>query len=71
VPTRESLTLEGLNISSAAIDELLQVDSNDWADELEATGKFFDKFGKRLPAEIRAEHNALAERLQRLSLAPK
>jgi phosphoenolpyruvate carboxykinase (GTP) len=71
VPTRDSITLDGLNISSRAVDELLQVDSNDWAEEIEATGKFFDKFGKRLPSEIRTEHNALADRLQRVTVAPK
>ncbi|HTP43015.1 MAG TPA: phosphoenolpyruvate carboxykinase (GTP) [Candidatus Acidoferrum sp.] len=71
VPTRASLTLDGLSVSPGTIEELLHVDSNDWAGELDATGKFFEKFGKRLPAEIRAEHNALAERLQRVSLAPK
>jgi phosphoenolpyruvate carboxykinase (GTP) len=71
VPTPGSLTLDGVDISRSAIDELLKVDSNDWAEELEATGKFFDKFGNRLPEEIRAEHSALAERLQRVSVAPK
>jgi phosphoenolpyruvate carboxykinase (GTP) len=71
VPTRDSLTLDGLNISPRAVDELLQVDPNDWAEEVDATGKFFEKFGKRLPEEIRAEHNELAERLQRVTVAPK
>jgi len=71
VPTPGSMTLDGLNISRGAIDELLKVDPNDWAEELDATGKFFDKFGKRLPEEIRTEHDALAERLQRVSVAPK
>jgi phosphoenolpyruvate carboxykinase (GTP) len=71
VPTPGSMTLDGLNISRGAIDELLKVDPNDWAEELDATGKFFDKFGKRLPEEIHTEHDALAERLQRVSVAPK
>jgi phosphoenolpyruvate carboxykinase (GTP) len=71
VPTADSLTLDGLNISRGAVDELLKVDPNDWVEELDATGKFFEKFGKRLPEEIRAEHNALGERLQRVSVAPK
>ncbi len=71
VPTPASLTLDGLNISPEALDELLRVDPNSWAEEGEATGKFLDKFGKRLPEEIRAEHAALAERIQRVSLAHK
>ncbi len=71
VPTPESLDLDGLNISRAALDELLRIDPNDWAEELDATGKFFEKFGKRIPEEIRTEHKALAERLQRVSVGPK
>ena len=71
VPTPESLTLDGLNISRDTIDELLRLDPNDWAEEEDATAKFFDKFGKRLPQEIREEHDVLAERLQRDSMAHK
>ncbi len=71
VPTPESLDLEGLNISRPALDELLRIDPNDWSEELDATGKFFEKFGKRIPEEIRAEHKALAERLQRVSVGPR
>jgi phosphoenolpyruvate carboxykinase (GTP) len=71
VPTRDSLTLDGLNISPGAVDKLLQVDPNDWAEELDATAKFFDKFGNRLPAEILTEHNELGDRLQRVAVAPK
>jgi phosphoenolpyruvate carboxykinase (GTP) len=71
VPTPSSLDLDGLSISRKAIDELLAVDPADWAEEVTATGKFFEKFGNRLPDEIRAEHKALAERLQRSTVATK
>lgn len=71
VPTPNSLTLDGLSISRQALDELLRVDPADWAAEEEATGKFFEKFGSRLPAEIRQEHEALAGRLQRVPVANK
>jgi len=71
VPTPESLTLDGLSISRPALEELLRVDPADWVAEEEATGKFFEKFGARLPAEIRKEHAALADRLQRSTVATK
>jgi phosphoenolpyruvate carboxykinase (GTP) len=71
VPTPNSLTLDGLSISRQALDELLRVDPADWAAEGEATGKFFEKFGSRLPQEIRKEHGALNERLQRSTVASK
>jgi phosphoenolpyruvate carboxykinase (GTP) len=71
VPTPESLTLDGLAISRDALDELLRVDPSDWAEETRATGEFFEKFGSRLPSPLRAEHEALANRLQRTSIAVK
>jgi phosphoenolpyruvate carboxykinase (GTP) len=71
VPTPKSLTLDGLSISRENIDELLRVDPADWVAEEEATGKFFEKFGTRLPEEIRREHKELASRLQRSSVATK
>jgi phosphoenolpyruvate carboxykinase (GTP) len=71
VPTPGSLDLDGLSISRQALDELLRVDPSDWIEEVAATGKFFEKFGTRLPDEIRAEHKYLADRLQRSSVATK
>jgi phosphoenolpyruvate carboxykinase (GTP) len=71
VPTRESLTLDGLSISPSALDELLRVDPADWLEESRATAEFFAKFGDRLPAPIRQEHEALASRLQRSTVAVK
>jgi phosphoenolpyruvate carboxykinase (GTP) len=71
VPTQTSLDLDGLSITREALDELLAVHPADWAEEVTASEKFFDKFGSRLPNEIRAEHKALAGRLQRSSVATK
>jgi phosphoenolpyruvate carboxykinase (GTP) len=71
VPIPDSLTLDGLDISRNALNELLLVDPNDWSDELDATAKFFEKFGSRLPKEIRTEHDALSERLQRVPVSRK
>jgi phosphoenolpyruvate carboxykinase (GTP) len=67
VPTPDSLTLEGLRISANTIDDLLRVDPVDWSEELEAVGKFFDEFGKRLPAELGQERDQLARRLERVA----
>jgi phosphoenolpyruvate carboxykinase (GTP) len=64
VPTRNALTLDGLNISPKAVDELLQVDPEDWEQELVDSKEFFQKFGERLPREIREEHEKLSGRLE-------
>jgi phosphoenolpyruvate carboxykinase (GTP) len=71
VPTPESLTLEGLQVSRDALEELLHVDPAAWANETRATGEFFSKFGDRLPSAIRAEHDSLASRLQRVSVSAR
>jgi phosphoenolpyruvate carboxykinase (GTP) len=71
VPTPASLDLDGLSIPRKNLDELLAVDPADWTEELSATEKFFQKFGDRLPDEIRTEHKALADRLQRYSVVTK
>jgi len=71
VPTAGSLTLDGLAISRDALEELLRVDPVAWAEETRATGEFFARFGNRLPDAIRAEHQALASRLQQVSVPVK
>lgn len=71
VPTPSSLDLEGLTVPKDKLGELLRVNANDWGDEEQQVGKFFEKFGSRLPAEIRAEHKALTDRLQRLTVPVK
>ncbi|HKS68754.1 MAG TPA: phosphoenolpyruvate carboxykinase (GTP) [Candidatus Acidoferrales bacterium] len=71
IPTPESLNLDGMQISREALDELLRVDPAAWAEETHATGEFLAKFGDLLPAAIRAEHDSLSSRLQRVSIAVK
>jgi phosphoenolpyruvate carboxykinase (GTP) len=65
VPARGALTLDGLNIPPETVDELLRVDPEDWEQELADTKEFFQKFGDRLPRELRDEHDKLARRLGR------
>ncbi len=71
VPAEDALTLEGLPLSKGTIQQLLKVDPADWVEEAEATRKFFEKFGKRLPPEIWRQHEQLAQRLQRVVVSQK
>ena len=71
VPAANALTLDGLDVSRATMEELLRVDPADWAKEHADVGNFFQKFGDRLPDEIRDEHDRLGERLQRIAVVPK
>ncbi len=71
VPTTNALTLDGLDISRTTMEELLRVDPAGWIAEHSDTGNFFQKFGDRLPAEIRDEHYNLGQRLQGVTVVPK
>jgi phosphoenolpyruvate carboxykinase (GTP) len=70
VPTANALTLDGLNISREAMEELSRIDPADWTKEHAEVGAFFDKFGDNLPEGIRREHQQQGERLQAVA-APK
>ena len=63
VPSRTALTLDALNLPPDTVDELLSVDPEDWEQELVDSKEFLQKFGNRLPREIREEHDKLSGRL--------
>ena len=63
IPTKDSLNLDGLDISDADVTKLLEVDHDAWVEELESMQKFFDQFGYDLPEEFVEEQQALKHRL--------
>ena len=63
VPARDALTLDGLDVSREAVDELLRVDPADWLAETEETKAFLARFGDRLPRELAQERDRLLRRL--------
>jgi phosphoenolpyruvate carboxykinase (GTP) len=69
VPTKRALTLDGLDLSPENMEELLRVDAGDWQKEADEIGAFFNKFGDRLPPELRAEQTHLTERLNLVASA--
>jgi phosphoenolpyruvate carboxykinase (GTP) len=69
VPTPDGIEREGLDIPSQALEELLHIDRGEWERETASQHKFFEQFGARLPHEVWQEHEALAQRLHRVSVA--
>jgi phosphoenolpyruvate carboxykinase (GTP) len=65
VPTPDALTLDGLDISPAAVEELLRVHAADWLNEAAETKAFLARFADRLPRELMQEHGRLVQRLGR------
>jgi phosphoenolpyruvate carboxykinase (GTP) len=63
VPTPEAIGTAELGISPEDADTLLAIDREDWLREAEDQAEFLQKFGDRLPPEIRKQHEALQSRL--------
>jgi phosphoenolpyruvate carboxykinase (GTP) len=63
LPAPAAIDVEGLDVSEAAMQELLTVDEGLVKEELPAQHQHLAKFGKRLPAELHRELEALEQRL--------
>jgi phosphoenolpyruvate carboxykinase (GTP) len=62
VPEENAIDVEGLDISPDVMKELLTIDKDVWADEVKSQSEFLEKFGDRLPEEIRRQNEALKKR---------
>jgi phosphoenolpyruvate carboxykinase (GTP) len=65
VPTPGGLNTDGLSIDDADLAELLKVDPDEWLPEIDPIREFYAQFGDKLPDELRAQLDALQERLDR------
>ncbi|MDR6866242.1 phosphoenolpyruvate carboxykinase (GTP) [Microbacterium resistens] len=63
LPKTEDLNLDGLDLPEADLDELFTVDTAAWSTEADLTEEFYDTFGDKLPAALRAELASLRYRL--------
>jgi phosphoenolpyruvate carboxykinase (GTP) len=68
VPTPEAIGADELGLSAAAATALLSIERDDWLREAEDQAEFLQKFGSRLPAEIRKQHQALQARLSPIAV---
>ena len=63
IPTIDALHLEGLEISSPEVENLLRVEADAWHQELDLIDAHFNTFGDRLPEGMRDQLTELAKRL--------
>jgi phosphoenolpyruvate carboxykinase (GTP) len=63
VPTPEAIGTSDLGLSQADAATLLEIDRDEWRREAEDQDEFLQKFGDRLPAEVKKQHRALQNRL--------
>jgi phosphoenolpyruvate carboxykinase (GTP) len=64
MPTPEAIGARELGLTDRQVEQLLSVDREEWLNEAADQRDFLDKFGDRLPPEMRAENDALIRRLR-------
>ena len=63
IPAEGSLDLAGLEISDSDLEAATRFDVEEWKNELPLIEQWYENFGDHLPASMRAELDALRERL--------
>jgi phosphoenolpyruvate carboxykinase (GTP) len=69
VPTADAIGAKELGLSQAVVDELFKIDPQEWSRELADQEVFLNKFGDRLPKEIRRQYEMLKERLSPVAVS--
>ncbi len=63
MPNISELNLDGLNFEEGELEALFEVDPESWLYEVRSIEQFFERFGAKLPQELRAELIELEARL--------
>jgi phosphoenolpyruvate carboxykinase (GTP) len=64
VPSRESLDVDGLDLTDEQLDVLLTVDAETWREEAALIHPHYERFGTHTPAALWDQLAALEQRLQ-------
>ena len=64
LPRAGDLDTEGLDLSDAALNELLHIDIAGWRSEIADIGVYLDSFAERTPARLREEQRRVAAALE-------
>ncbi len=65
VPSASDINLEGLDMDIKVLEDILYVDNAKWLKETEGIEEFYQKFGDRLPEELKNQLRGLKERLSK------
>ena len=63
VPNAQDINIEGLDITTDVVEELLTVDKETWKEEVDGIEEFYAQFGDRLPKELKVKLEELKQRL--------
>ena len=64
VPQVEDINLEGLDFSLDTLKSILEVDKDLWRTEADGIAEFYEKFGDKLPAELKSQLATLKNNLK-------
>ena len=65
VPKAKDINLEGLDFSVETLKSILEVDPELWTKEADGIEEFYQKFGDKLPQELRSQLAGLKDRLSK------
>jgi phosphoenolpyruvate carboxykinase (GTP) len=66
LPLPGDLNLEGIDVPTATMEALLEVDAAAWQAEISEIGKYFDSYGERTPATLKAELTRVTKALNKV-----
>ena len=64
MPAASAINTAGLSLPAGAMEQLLSINHDDWADEIRHQEEFFAQFGDSLPCGLQTEHQSLKSRLK-------
>jgi len=63
LPDPADLDISGLELSYSDLQAMLSVDAASWREEMAHIGEYFQEFGDRVPAALRAEYERVVNAL--------
>lgn len=65
LPKKEDINTKGIDVTSEDMDKLLEVNIDDWKQEMEEIKEFYKKFGDDLPSELREKVSTIQKNLEK------
>ena len=65
LPAKEAIDTSGLDVTEQQMDELLNVDIDEWLNEIQSIREHYERFEERLPSALSEELDSLETRLRK------
>jgi phosphoenolpyruvate carboxykinase (GTP) len=64
LPIQDNIDISGLNLKPSILDKLLSINKEEWIQELLMIEEFYDKFGNKIPSELKLNLQTLKLKFQ-------